>query len=136
MQSWHVHMRHPRRLWRDAGPGGFIAFNLIVGGNVASALAYPSLLGGWLMLLAGGRPDGWTTLQSGAVAAGLLSNIGIGLVGLRRRGLLHHGWILLLTPLYWALLSLAAWRALWQLLRDPYRWEKTEHGVSRRTAYR
>jgi hypothetical protein len=29
------------------------------------------------------------------------------------------------------LLSLAAWRALFQLLRDPYRWEKTEHGLAR-----
>ena len=38
---------------------------------------------------------------------------------------------LLLMPLYWLLLSLAAWRALFQLLRDPYRWEKTEHGLAR-----
>jgi len=34
-------------------------------------------------------------------------------------------------PVYWLLLSLAAWRALFQLLRDPYRWEKTEHGLAR-----
>ena len=36
-----------------------------------------------------------------------------------------------LTPLYWFLLSLAAWRALFQLLYDPQRWEKTEHGLAR-----
>src|SRR4051794_9968425 len=29
------------------------------------------------------------------------------------------------------LLSLAAWRALYQLARDPYRWEKTEHGLAK-----
>jgi hypothetical protein len=34
-------------------------------------------------------------------------------------------------PIYWLLLSLAAWRALYQLVRDPYRWEKTEHGLAR-----
>jgi hypothetical protein len=34
-------------------------------------------------------------------------------------------------PLYWLLLSVAAWRALFQLVRDPYRWEKTEHGLAR-----
>jgi hypothetical protein len=28
-------------------------------------------------------------------------------------------------------LSLAAWRALLQLVRDPYHWEKTEHGLAR-----
>jgi hypothetical protein len=33
-------------------------------------------------------------------------------------------------PVYWLLLSLAAWRALYQLLRDPYGWEKTEHGLA------
>jgi hypothetical protein len=40
-------------------------------------------------------------------------------------------WVLLLTPLHWLLLSLAAWRALCQLIVAPYRWEKTEHGLAR-----
>ncbi len=48
-----------------------------------------------------------------------------------RRRLLGCAWVLLLIPLYWLLLSLAAWRALFQLVRDPYRWEKTEHGLAR-----
>jgi hypothetical protein len=34
-------------------------------------------------------------------------------------------------PAHWALLSVAAWRALWQLIVDPYRWDKTEHGLAR-----
>jgi hypothetical protein len=34
-------------------------------------------------------------------------------------------------PIYWLLLSFAAWRGLYQLLRDPFRWEKTEHGRAR-----
>jgi hypothetical protein len=34
-------------------------------------------------------------------------------------------------PLHWLLLSLAAWRALYQLVRNPYYWEKTEHGLAR-----
>jgi hypothetical protein len=46
-------------------------------------------------------------------------------IGLARRRLLGCAWVLLLIPLYWLLLSLAAWRALFQLVRDPYRWEKT-----------
>jgi hypothetical protein len=31
---------------------------------------------------------------------------------------------------YWVLLSAAAYRALWQLLHDPFLWEKTPHGLS------
>jgi hypothetical protein len=51
-------------------------------------------------------------------------------MGLARRGQLRQGWILALTPVYWVCLSIAAWRALYQLLTEPYRWEKTEHGLS------
>jgi glycosyltransferase XagB len=43
---------------------------------------------------------------------------------LARRGLLRHAWILAFTPIYWFLLSWAAWRALFQLLSDPLKWEK------------
>ena len=44
MQTWGVHMREPRRLWREAGPRGFLTLNIIVGGNVLTALAYPILV--------------------------------------------------------------------------------------------
>jgi hypothetical protein len=63
--------------------------------------------------------------------AGYLISAALGLIGLARRRLLGCAWVLLLIPVYWLLLSLAAWRALFQLLRDPYRWEKTEHGLAR-----
>ena len=59
----------------------------------------------------------------------------LGLVGLKPRNLLGSAWALLLTPIYWLLLSLAAWRALDQLVRDPYRWEKTEHGLARNSRW-
>jgi hypothetical protein len=52
-------------------------------------------------------------------------------VGLARRRLLSSAWIVGLMPLHWGLLSVAAWRGLIQVLRDPYRWEKTEHGLAR-----
>ena len=35
---------------------------------------------------------------------------------------------------YWVLMSIAAYRALWQLIRDPFYWEKTQHGRSRHIA--
>jgi glycosyltransferase XagB len=33
-----------------------------------------------------------------------------------------------LMPLYWLLISAAAYRALWQFLTARFVWEKTEHG--------
>jgi glycosyltransferase XagB len=34
----------------------------------------------------------------------------------------------LILPLYWVLLSYASYRALWQLIFMPDKWEKTPHG--------
>jgi cellulose synthase/poly-beta-1,6-N-acetylglucosamine synthase-like glycosyltransferase len=137
MQTWAVHMREPSRLWREAGPRGFLTLNIIVGGNVLTALAYPILVGEIaIYLITEGASGGWfftgtlAPLHFATVAAGFLSTIMVGLMGLSRRGNLRAGWVLALTPFYWACLSIAAWRALWQLWRDPYRWEKTEHGLT------
>ena len=35
-------------------------------------------------------------------------------------------------PLYWLLISAAAYRALWQFLTARFEWEKTEHGFGTR----
>ena len=141
MQTWSVHMREPRRLWREAGPRGFFALNIIVGGNVLTALAYPVLvveLAAYLLInvTGAGIMPGWfftgslAPLHIATIAGGFMSTVVIGLMGLARRGKLRAGRVLARTPLYWACLSIAAWRALWQLWRDPYRWEKTEHGLT------
>jgi len=36
-----------------------------------------------------------------------------------------------LMPLYWLLVSAAAYRAIWQFVTARFPWEKTEHGVTR-----
>ena len=35
-------------------------------------------------------------------------------------------------PIYWLLHSIAAYRAVYQMIFDPHTWEKTEHGVSKK----
>jgi cellulose synthase/poly-beta-1,6-N-acetylglucosamine synthase-like glycosyltransferase len=140
MQTWIVHMRAPRRFLKESGFAGFAILNLLVGGNVLTGLAYPVLLGA-VVLEAFAHIDSDSTLSpfSGtfaelhltAIAAGCFSSVAVNVIGLMRRGILHEAWVLLWTPLYWCLLSVAAWRALFQLFRDPYRWEKTEHGLAR-----
>jgi len=133
-------MRHPMRLARELGIGGFLTFQLVVGGTVLSALVHPLFIAMFSYAVAtdslfpvGADPAsaGLAALCGAALVAGYLTSAALGLVGLKRRGLLRHGWVLLLMPLHWLLLSVAAWRALWQLLRDPFRWEKTAHGLAR-----
>jgi hypothetical protein len=39
----------------------------------------------------------------------------------------------LTVPGYWALQSVAAYKGLWQLITNPFYWEKTAHGISKCT---
>lgn len=138
MQTWLVHMRRPLWLLRELSPVGAVMFQLLLVCNVLAALVHPlfmALLGYYLIarppLEAVGAMGHEATMFIATLLAGYASTIALDLVGLRRRGLLAHAWVLLLTPLYWFLLSLAAWRALFQLLFAPQLWEKTEHGLAK-----
>jgi cellulose synthase/poly-beta-1,6-N-acetylglucosamine synthase-like glycosyltransferase len=140
MQTWAVHMREPVKLAHQLGFAGFMTFQLVVGGTVLAALVNPIFIALLAYSLAVDRP--WLSggdvggavmagLWGGALAAGYFASAMLGLVGLARRRLLRHAWVLLLMPLHWMLLSAAAWRALYQLVRDPFGWEKTAHGLAR-----
>lgn len=141
MQTYIVHMRDPRMLLRQLGWRGFAAFQLLIGGSVLAALVHPvfalllvtdATLGSLLVPAESfaAKADKLLVLValiSGYIASGLLA-----LVGMRRRGLLSSAWVLLLIPIYWLLLSAAAWRAVWKLITVPHEWEKTAHGIARR----
>jgi cellulose synthase/poly-beta-1,6-N-acetylglucosamine synthase-like glycosyltransferase len=136
MQTWLVHMRSPILLARELGWKGYLVFQLLVGGTVLAALIHVPFATHLAWRLVSASPEDPMSrtllafeivgLVSGYVTSGVL-----GAYGLSRRRLLGSAWVLLLMPVYWILLSLAAWRALFQFLYDPYRWEKTEHGLAR-----
>lgn len=144
LQTWLVHMRSPPKLFRELGFSGFIAFQLLVGGTVLAALVHPFFLAivladatlGEMFQSSANASDAFrqgfaiTTLASGYLGSAIL-----GLVGLARRKLLSSAWVLLTIPLYWILLSFAAWRAAIQLVIAPHLWEKTEHGLARTSRY-
>jgi cellulose synthase/poly-beta-1,6-N-acetylglucosamine synthase-like glycosyltransferase len=140
MQTWLVHMRRPSRLMRDLGPAGFLTFQLIVGGNALAALVHPLFMGMLIYSVLNGSAM-WhgddaiggilAAVYGTTVVVGYLTSAFLGWLCLLRRGLLPMAWVLFLTPLHWLLLSLAAWRALYQLVFAPYAWEKTEHGLAK-----
>jgi cellulose synthase/poly-beta-1,6-N-acetylglucosamine synthase-like glycosyltransferase len=134
MQTWLVHTRSPRYLARDLGWRGFAAFQLIVGGTVLSALVHSIFVAALVFECVYGRVAASIPTMNFHIAwlvLGYVVSAAIAFVGLRRRGLLGCTWALLLIPLYWLMLSIAAWRALYQLIRDPHGWEKTEHGLAK-----
>jgi hypothetical protein len=107
---------------------------------VLAALVHPLFMVGLIYSLASGAPM-WradstaatilAALYGATIVIGYLTSAFLGWLGLSRRGLLASAWVLVLTPLHWLLLSLAAWRGLCQLVVSPYAWEKTEHGLAK-----
>ena len=138
MQTWLVHMRNPVRLLRRAGLGGFLGFQLFVGGTFLTALLNPLL---WAVFLAsvfiGGVPGtGFLDAPfAHASAFGLFAGNALfaylAMLGPYRRGWLELTPYGLTAPLYWTLISLAAYRGLWKLATDPWHWDKTQHGRTR-----
>ena len=115
--------------WRQVWPG-----MLVLGGAVASALLHAPLSLACLIALATrAGPEAASLPALAFMLAGYASAITCAAVAMRRAGLPVRIRDLAGMPAYWLLQTLAAARALRQLLTDPHRWEKTEHGVSAMT---
>jgi cellulose synthase/poly-beta-1,6-N-acetylglucosamine synthase-like glycosyltransferase len=135
MQTWLVHMRDPMGLMRRTGACGFFAFQLFIGGGIVFALANPLL---WVAMAACTlfQVPLWDDTPAALIpASGLVLNnlllTWLAVIGPRRRGwdeLSPYG---LTVIVYWAMVSIAGYRGLWQLLTRPFFWEKTVHGVGR-----
>lgn len=139
MQTWLVHMRHPRQLWREVGGWGFVGFNLFVGGTPLLALLNPVF---WTMTVAWFlfRPDfivsifpGWLYYVSLlCLLIGNFAFVYASMVAARAAGSPALVIAALLSPVYWVMMSIAAIKALIQLIHAPSFWEKTSHGLDRR----
>lgn len=129
-------IRHPRNVVADLGRRDSFRVALFVGGTPVLAvlnLWFWGLSAFWLMTRAtfvGDLFPGWTYyLALAAWGVGNLSVIYIGLLTLRVVGRPEFLLSALLVPFYWVLMSLAALRAVVQLVTQPSYWEKTEHGL-------
>lgn len=141
MQTFLVHTRHPARMARMVGPLGTLGFVCFIGGTMLSGLLSPLFwltFAVWAMTqtsvldFAFPAPVLWLSVFNLVLGNGLMIYLAM-LAPIRRRWLELVPWALT-TPWYWVLMSLAAYKALWQLLRNPFYWEKTQHGLSRQMA--
>jgi len=140
MQTALVHCRRPRRFVADLGPRRALAVLAMFVSGVVGPLAGPGLTAYFAHEAAFGRlltPEGPFEIVLSALWCFLaLSGAGAViwplLVGMVRRKLTGFWPALFFTPLWLLMLSLAAWRALIELWRRPFHWEKTEHGLTLR----
>jgi glycosyltransferase XagB len=140
MQTYLVHTRAPIQLSRDLGLRQSLGLHVYIAGLILSSLAHPLM---YVTLLAQGYTgthfapptdpmqatiwwSAWASLAIGYISTILIATIA---VWHRHPRLV---WSAIWMPVYWLLISFAAYRAIWQLFRDPFLWEKTPHGQNRR----
>lgn len=137
MQTGFVHLREPRSVLQGLGLGPFCGFAIFVAGAALTTLLAPlfwllSLVMAWMGSEAVLGPVGILAIDISAVSLiagnGVLTLLAI-LAPLKRRWphLMPYGATVFF---YWLLMSLAAYKALWQLARRPFYWEKSQHGVA------
>lgn len=139
MQTLITHTRAPARLVAEAGPARAAAAILLVCGALIGPMFGPA----FAIALAASALSGdmFETPDAAGLAAaifgclvcagGLAAALWPALLGLRRQGLLRLALWAPLLPVYWTLLSAAAWWALADLVRNPFHWAKTDHGLAR-----
>lgn len=140
IQTWLVNMRHPWQLYRRVGWAGFASLQLFIAGTFVSGLAYP-----WMLI-----PFLWWTFSRWhwihpffppiILFIGLINlifgngcTILLSMLAVAKR---RKYWLIpiaLTIPVYWALQSHAAYKAVIQLVVRPFYWEKTVHGISKFT---
>jgi cellulose synthase/poly-beta-1,6-N-acetylglucosamine synthase-like glycosyltransferase len=140
LATWLVHMRHPLRLMREVGPAGFWVIQAATLGVFASSLLHPLCLIAMLWVAvsetaAPGRTGLIFVVMAGVnllvFVAGYLLSILLARQALRQHAITGWHGTLASMPIYWLLMSAAAWLALWQFVTQPFQWNKTEHGLSR-----
>jgi cellulose synthase/poly-beta-1,6-N-acetylglucosamine synthase-like glycosyltransferase len=137
LQTFLIHLRSPTKAIREMGWKGVMHLTAFVGGTPTLAVFNPVF---WALTILWfvahpvflqevfPAPVYYVSLVLWAVGNFLLWYLTL----LTARSIGKDRLIVsaLLVPLYWVMMSIAALKALWQLVVTPSFWEKTAHGLS------
>jgi cellulose synthase/poly-beta-1,6-N-acetylglucosamine synthase-like glycosyltransferase len=136
LMTWLVHLRSPRASFRQLGWRGLLCLNLFVGGTPLAALLNAVLWATTILWFLDRPPvmeeifvPPFYYLGVICLVFGNATVIYLNVLSARtmdRPDLLGTA---LLSPAYWAMMSLAGAKAAWQLVFKPSYWEKTTHGL-------
>ncbi|WP_275788325.1 glycosyltransferase family 2 protein [Pararhizobium gei] len=137
LQTWLVLMRKPMKLIGEIGWAGFAVFQILIGGMLLSSLSHPIIIGflgylTWLMFQEGTHTD--STLAFWLFVVDIVNIFGsyavfvsLGRSRMDKGELRKLGWRWVFVPVYWLVMSIAAWKAVIELNTNPFSWKKTPH---------
>ena len=136
LQTFFIHMRHPLELVDEMGWKGVAHFAIFVGGTPTLALLNPIF---WLLTILWfiAHPHFLISVfpapiyYLGLFAFAFGNFLLVYLTVLSSREVKNGQLILnaLFIPIYWLMMSMAAYKGLWQMVVTPAFWEKTMHGL-------
>ncbi|QNJ94589.1 glycosyltransferase [Mycolicibacterium fluoranthenivorans] len=137
LQTWLVHIRNPLQLYRVLGPRSFLRFNLVLAGTPIIAVLN---LVFWLITVLWflGQPEVVGAVFPPivyfpaliALVFGNAATIYMNLIALREDDRSDLLLAALTVPAFWLMMSIAAAKGVYQIIRNPSYWEKTFHGLS------
>lgn len=135
LQTYLVHMRHPLRLLRQLGLANFFSFQMTIGGSVLCYLVNPlywALTVLWFAshppVLSALFPCFIYPLGVFCLYVGNFVFVYLAVAGCMNRQYYDLVKYAVLSPVYWLLMSIGAYKGVIQMLPRPHYWEKTDHG--------
>lgn len=127
MQTWGVHTRNARGL----GVRGALALLMTLGSTLAAAAAHALALA-WLassvlIAIAAGLSPGTPMFAVSVLILGTAAAVLINKIGAQRAHVPYDANDMVMSPVYWSLLTLAFCQAAWRLVTEPFAWDKTRH---------
>lgn len=135
MQTYLVYMRHPVATYKTLGHAGFWGFQMFVGGTILATLILPLVYGMyffWLLTQTMSLDPYFPPIVLYMSLFNLLLGNGFFVYVYMLGAFKRHSYSLipfaLTSPAYWVIMSISGYKALWQLVFNPFYWEKTNHG--------
>ncbi len=127
MQTWGVHTRDLRGL----GVRGILALIMTLGSTIAAAAAHALALA-WLassvlIALFSGLSPATPMFAVSVLILGTAAAVLINKIGAQRAHVPYDANDMVMSPVYWSLLTLAFCQAFWRLIAEPFAWDKTRH---------
>lgn len=139
LQTFLVHMIHPFKLFKEIGFKKYIYVFLTFGANFFMPFLNPILIAifviTWTPFISIDFISAPKWLDNLALVNLIFGNLTYILLHIavavrnKQYNLIPSS---IFLPLYWLLISVATYRALYQYIFHPYKWEKTKHGLNKK----
>ncbi len=132
IQTYFVHMKNPIDTYRNLGAKKFFGFTFFVGAPFVVFLTVPIVLAISMVLYMFDvmLPSWLIFLLQLNLYTGIIVHLAISFFVIHQNKWYDNVIPAICFPFYWLLHYIASFRAVYELVKKPHHWNKTDHGVS------